>query len=193
MNKAKVTQRSVGCIYYAFPSPAPLLDPILVLNGEGREQKRNNKDFPINNICFPSIVQTEYAPEGYELCSVSILEQALSDHDGDHASLDSSVRKHLSTWFPDHTEDIMDEKKWVQKGIYIINNAQPAHFGTDGCASIHGGRDAQCFQGLVPLPKGIFVSGDYMATSTFNGALESGVNAGEMVARFLADSLVPSK
>ena len=189
----KVPQRSVGCIYYAFQSPAPLIDPILILNGEGKEQQRNTKDFPINNCCFPSVVQRDYAPEGYELCSVSILEQALSDHDGDHASLDTSVRKHLSTWFPDHANDIMDEKKWVQKGIYIINNAQPAHFGTDGCASIHGGRDCSVFQGVVSLPNGIFVSGDYMATSTFNGALESGVNAGETVARFLADSLVPSK
>lgn len=32
----------------------------------------------------------------------------------------------------------------------------------------------------------IVVSGDYMVTSTFNGSLESGVNAEETVVRFLA-------
>ncbi|KAL7525554.1 hypothetical protein ACHAXR_001056, partial [Thalassiosira sp. AJA248-18] len=52
--------RSVGCIYYGFRSPAPIVDPILILNGEGSEQ-RNKKDYPINNICFPSRVQRGYA------------------------------------------------------------------------------------------------------------------------------------
>eukprot|EP00984_Skeletonema_dohrnii_P022323 scaffold11456_cov163-Skeletonema_dohrnii-CCMP3373.AAC.1 len=34
----KLSQRSVGCIYYAFQSPAPLEEPILLLNGEGHER-----------------------------------------------------------------------------------------------------------------------------------------------------------
>ena len=53
-------QRSVGCIYYGFQSPAPLTDPILILNGEGGSPdnggRRNTKDYPINNVCFPSVV-----------------------------------------------------------------------------------------------------------------------------------------
>ena len=179
----KLDQRSVGCIYYSFQSPAPLSDPILVLNGEGAD-RRNTKEYPINNVCFPSVVQRSYAPDGYELCSVSILENALSEHGGDHASLDAAVRKQLSTWFPEYGKDIMDHNKLVKKGLYTINNAQPAHYGTEESANIHGGRDCSKFRG-VDLPKGVFICGDHMATSTFNGALESGVNAGESVSRYL--------
>ena len=178
----RLDQRSVGCVYYAFQSPAPLLEPILVLNGEGKD-RRNTKEYPVNNVCFPSVVQRSYAPVGYELCSVSILENALTEH-GDHDSLDAAVRKQLSTWFPDHAREIMDHTKWIQKGVYIINNAQPAHYGTGQSANIHGGRDCSKFRG-VDLPNGVFVCGDHMATSTFNGALESGVNAGESVSRYL--------
>jgi len=194
-------QRSVGCIYYAFRSPAPLSDPILVLNGEGSQNgRRNTKDFPINNVCFPSVVHRNYAPDGYELCSVSILENALSGHatttrvggDGgdDHASLDAAVRRQLSSWFPDFAANIMDESKWVRKGVYVVNNAQPAHYGKKGddgslCANVHGGRDCSAFQGEA-MPGGLFVCGDHMATSTFNGALESGVNAGDAAGNFLS-------
>ena len=181
----RLGQRSVGCVYYAFQSPAPLVEPILVLNGEGAD-RRNTKEYPVNNVCFPSVVQKSYAPDGYELCSVSILEMALSEHAGDHNSLDSSVRKQLSTWFPDYEKDIMDHTKWIKKGVYTINNAQPAHYGTEESANIHGGRDCSKFRGVY-LPKGVFVCGDHMATSTFNGALESGVNAGESVSRFLSE------
>jgi len=177
----KLDQRSVGCVYYAFQSPAPLSDPILVLNGEGAD-RRNTKEYPVNNVCFPSVVQRSYAPDGYELCSVSILETAMSEHGGDHASLDAAVRKQLSTWFPDYEKDIMDHTKWIKKGVYTINNAQPAHYGTEESANFHGGRSSK-FRGV--LPNGIFVCGDHMATSTFNGALESGVNAGESVSRYL--------
>ena len=178
----KLDQRSVGCVYYAFQSPAPLSEPILVLNGEGKD-RRNTKEYPVNNVCFPSVVQRSYAPIGYELCSVSILETALSEH-SDHDSLDAAVRRQLSTWFPEYEQDIMDNMKWIRKGVYTIKNAQPAHYGNEESANIHGGRVSSKFKG-VDLPKGVFICGDHMATSTFNGALESGVNAGESVSRYL--------
>ena len=173
----KLSQRSVGCIYYAFPSPAPLEEPILILNGEGYD-RRNTKDFPVNNIYFPSVVQTSYAPNGYELCCVSILEGAIAEHDGNESTLDTSVRKQLSVWFPDFAEDILNESIWVKKGYYVISNAQPAQFDEEDCANTYGGRDCCTFQG-VTMPSGMYVAGDYMATSSFNGALESGVNAGD--------------
>eukprot|EP00985_Skeletonema_marinoi_P011241 scaffold5328_cov198-Skeletonema_marinoi.AAC.5 len=180
----KLSQRSVGCIYYAFQSPAPLEEPILLLNGEGHE-RRNTKQFPVNNICFPSIVHKSYAPDGYELCCVSLLENAISEHDEDQASLDMAVRKQLSAWFPGFASDIIDESKWVTKGFYLISNAQPTQFNEDGCANVHGGRDCDAFQGLA-MPDGMFLAGDHMATATFNGALESGVNAGDAVNSFLS-------
>lgn len=180
----KLSQRSVGCIYYAFSSPAPLEEPILILNGEGYE-RRNTKDFPVNNICFPSIVQKSYAPNGYELCCVSLLEGAIAEHEGNQGALDMAVRKQLSMWFPAFAGDIIDESKWVTKGFYLISNAQPAQFDEEGCANVQGGRDCSTFQGLM-MPDGLFVAGDHMATATFNGALESGVNAGNAVNNFLS-------
>ena len=185
-------QRSVGCIYYAFQSPAPLTDPILILNGEGNADdlggSRNSKEYPINNVCFPSVVQRGYAPAGFELCSVSILEKALTEHVQEN-ELDGAVRRQLSSWFPDYSSDILDETRWVRKGLYVIPHAQPAHYdsssGKDvGCASVHGGRDCSTFQGME-LPRGMFVCGDHMATSTLNGAFESGVNAGGAAIFFL--------
>lgn len=173
----QLTQRTVACILYALPSPPPLLEPILILNGEGTT-RRNTKQYPINNVCFPSVVHKSYAPDGYELCSVSILEKALIEYEGDYEALDVDVRKHLSTWFPEHAQNILDSSVWVQKEIFIIKDAQPAQFNEEYCANVNGGRNCTTFRG-EQFPKGVYVCGDYTATSTFNGALESGVNAGQ--------------
>ena len=130
-------QRSVACIYFAFRSPAPILDPILILNGEGSE-RRNTKDFPINNVCFPSVVQREYAPTGWELCSVTVLEQALAAHGGDLASLEAAVRGQLAAWLLERArDDVRDPSRWVHKGTYVIDAAQPAHYGAEGGANVH--------------------------------------------------------
>ena len=177
-------QRTVGCLYYAFESPAPVLEPILLLNGEG--PGRRNKDFPVNNICFPSVVQDSYSPEGFELCSVSVLESALKEYsnenkDGiDYKALDEAVRRQLAGWFPDFAAGILDESVWVNKGAYCIPNAQPAQFGSPHSANASGGRPCGSFQG-IGLPAGLLVCGDHTATATLNGALESGVNAGRAI------------
>jgi phytoene dehydrogenase-like protein len=175
--------RTVACLYYALPSPPPLIEPILILNGEGSSQ-RNTNNYPINNVCFPSIVQRSYAPEGYELCSVSILENALLEYNGDLESLDADARRQLATWFPGQADAITDTSIWVQKGMHVIQDAQPAHFSEADCANVHGGRDCTMFHG-EKLPDGMYVCGDYMATATLNGALESGVNAGEAVGSYI--------
>ena len=41
------------------------------------------------------------------------------------------------------------------------------------------------------MPSGMYIAGDYMATSSFNGALESGVNDGlEMLSTELESKIV---
>ena len=183
-------RRSVGCVYYGFESPAPILDPVLILNSEGGRDmsRRNTREYPINNVCFPSRVQGGYAPRGHELCSVSILENALNEHGRDVDSIDRSVRTQLATWFPEYARDIVDGSRWIRKGAYVIDEAQPANYRRDrggvGCANVHGGRDCSTFRG-ASLPGGVFVCGDHMATATLNGALESGVNAGDAAARVI--------
>jgi phytoene dehydrogenase-like protein len=91
----ELSQRTVACLYYSLPSPPPLLEPILVL-------KCNTKRFPINNVCFPFVVQASYSPQGYELSSVSVLENALNEYNGYYEALDGDVRKQHSSWFLDH-------------------------------------------------------------------------------------------
>eukprot|EP00536_Pseudo-nitzschia_multiseries_P002551 jgi/Psemu1/183754/e_gw1.34.36.1 len=175
------TQRAVGCLYYGFEGPAPVEDPILVLNGMIDEN-----DDPVNNVCFPSVVNEGYAPEGYNLCSVTILSDAMNRYMDKPDELDQAVRRQLGTWFVDQQSDIMD--KWDLKQIFYVSIAQPSQFNGPQPASFNGGRSSTSFYGKE-LPSGFYVCGDHMATATLNGAVESGVQAGTDVAKaMLVDS-----
>lgn len=174
-------QRSVGCLYYGFEGTPPVTDPILILNGIG--QRRGDKANPVNNVCFPSVVNEGYAPEGYSLCSATVLKGAMDAYKGREDELDDAVRKQLATWFPGYEYDIM--KKWELKRIYKIPNAQPGQLKGPFPANVNGGRDCTTFRGMG-LPKGLFLCGDHMATATLNGALESGANAGIAAAKLFS-------
>lgn len=175
-NEEAQTQRSVGCLYYSFDSDVPVSEPILILNGASRDPEMS----PVNNICFPSVVSSKYTPKGSNVCSVTILKPAMDYYDGRVDDLDAAVRKQLTSWFPsEFSDDILN--KWELKGSYDIKNAQPAQFNGPTPANVNGGRGTTFFRDQ-PLPKGVFVCGDHMATATLNGALESGVNAGEAAA-----------
>ena len=172
-----VIERSVGCLYYSFESESPLDEPILVLNGV---EERGTRVSPINNACFPSVVCDDYSPKGSNLCSVSILENVLAEFDGRDDELDIAVRKQLSGWFPSHAESILDPQRWKLEKIYRISGAQPAQYGCSYPANANGGRDATKFRG-AKLPRGMLVAGDHISTSSLNGALGSGIVAGEAV------------
>ncbi|KAI2512792.1 flavin containing amine oxidoreductase [Fragilaria crotonensis] len=171
-------QRSVGCLYYSFDGDAPIQEPILILSGLGND--RGTEKFPINNLCFPSIVNPSYAPPGKSLCSVTVLKPAMELYEGREADLDLAVRRQLKTWFPDY-----NTRAWRLLQMYSIPNAQPAQLGGPVAANANGGRDCQAFRGTV-LPAGMFVCGDHMATATLNGALESGINAGKAAVAAIA-------
>jgi len=176
----KQKQREVGCVYYSFKSEVPVKDPILILNGIGKE--RGNEENPVNNVCFPSCVAEGYAPAGCGLCSVTLLKGAMDVYKGREEELDHAVRNQLGTWFPDQKEDILNT--WKLERIYSIPKAQPSQFNGPLPANVNGGRNCGTYRGK-DLPKGLFVSGDHMATATLNGALESGVNAGAAAAKAL--------
>lgn len=178
------TQRSVGCLYYSFESKAPVEEPILILNGA-----RTSPDVgPVNNICFPSIVSPTYAPEGKNICSVTLLKPAMDKYNGDIAKLDETVRKQLVSWFPkEFTDDILNS--WKLAGSYDIQSAQPSQLGGPSPASVTGGRDNSLFRDQK-LPNGLFVCGDHMATATLNGALESGVKAGQAAASHISQQSI---
>lgn len=173
-------QRSVGCLYYSFKGKPPVQDPILILNGLGTEV--GNLENPVNNVCFPSVVSPSYAPEGSNLCSVTVLEKTLNLYDGRDSDLDTDVRKQLGTWFPEYKNEISND--WILLNIYKIPKAQPSQFKGPSPANRNHGRKSDTFYGM-DLPSGIFVCGDHTATATLNGALESGYHAGIKASSFV--------
>lgn len=176
-------QRSVGCLYYTFQGDAPVTEPILILNGmtattDDSSDELTNQQQPVNNVCFPSVVNGGYAPDRYNLCSVTILNDAMMTYKNRPDELDKAVRRQLGSWFTDQKDDIM--KRWKLKKIFYIPKAQPSQYNGPFPASFNGSRSSTNFYGKE-LPNGLFVCGDHMATATLNGAIESGVKAGNNV------------
>jgi len=110
----------------------------------------------------------------------------LETYDSRFDELDAMVRTQLASWFPNHDSRIMNE--WQLKAIYKVNNAQPSQYRSPHSANVNGGRACNEFKG-AQLPSGFFLCGDYMATSTLNGAIESGVNVGKVVANEYLNSV----
>ena len=127
-------QVGVGCVYYAFNGSAPIEEPILILNGIDEESR--NKKFPVNNVCFPSVVNKGYAPEGSNLCSVSVLADAMEFYKGRPDDLDEAIRKQLGTWFQGRRSDIIEN--WELKKIFWVPNAQPTQYKGPFPASVSG-------------------------------------------------------
>ena len=146
-DKPDPVQRFVGCLYYSFPGPEPVQDPILILNGIGAE--RGNDQNPINNICFPSVMaQQDYAPPGTGLCSVTVLKDTMDSFEGrgGDEALDAAVRQQLGTWFPDCKDDILN--RWKLERIYKIPKAQPAQLNGPFPANVHEGRPCGTYFGM---------------------------------------------
>lgn len=178
------SQRSVGCVYYTFPNSeetTPVHDKVLILNGEGLESG------PALTVSFLHRIHESYAPPGHGLCSVSVPETYMKEYHGREKALDTRIRQQLSGWWPDYRDIIHNQ--WRFEKSYDIQNAQPGQLKGSFPANVHGGRDCSKWIGgggsFFELPKGVFVCGDYMATSTLNGAIESGLNAAQAAARFL--------
>jgi phytoene dehydrogenase-like protein len=113
-------QQSVGCLYYSFKGEPPVKDPILILNGIGSEA--GNDQNPVNNVCFPSVVNKGYAPEGYSLCSATVLGKAMESFFDRPDKLDQAVRDQLATWFQDQADDI--KSAWELKKIFYVSEAE---------------------------------------------------------------------
>jgi phytoene dehydrogenase-like protein len=111
-------QRSVGCLYYTFKGPPPVEEPILILNGISEEFEKTPPSNLVNNVCFPSVVNKGYAPDGFNLCSVTILGKNMEAYEGRHSELDSAVRQELASWFQNPI-DILEN--WTLKKIFHVS------------------------------------------------------------------------
>lgn len=155
---AKGSPVGTTCLYYSIDGPPPpgAEDPILFLNGDGPSAG------PINNMCFPSVVSSTYAPPSKTLASVSLLGVT----DSSQESLDADVRKQLHDWFPHG--NISD---WKLLKVFRIPYAQPP-------------QPLPSLQRREPrLDRGIYVAGDHRSDATLDGAMRSGRYAAQALLR----------
>jgi len=154
--------QSTQCLYFSLDSnQSPTRDPILFLDGNPA-----SKAWHINHVAFPSIVQPTYAPAGKVLASVSVLGKP--DLQGE--AFVQEVKGELEAWFG------WGVRTWKHLRTYSIPKAfvQPSY----------------------PVPKeeslgvgvtddGVILCGDYTATSSIEGAVQSGLVAAEKVMQTL--------
>lgn len=102
-------RRSVAetCIYFHAAWKPPFKHPFLVLNGE--------TDGPINNIAFPSMVSSQYAPPGQTLIAVVVLGEEWQEK----SNLEGLVRAQCVEWFGKGVEE------WSHLKTYRIDHALP--------------------------------------------------------------------
>jgi phytoene dehydrogenase-like protein len=141
--------RSAYALHLAVPQPAPIAKPWLILPGDSQG--------PIASISFPSLVVTGYAPAGFELATVAVLE----DHGAD--DLWSAVQTQLRQFFGDSVD------QWYLLHQDFIKQALPAQGPED----------------LSPEPiaehNGIILCGDCQSRPGIGPALASGFAAAERV------------
>jgi phytoene dehydrogenase-like protein len=143
--------------YYA-AQQAPVNEPILLLNGEGRSAG------PVNNVAVLSAVSPTYAPAGAHLVMASVVGEAPGE-DTALRRLDNEVRAHIKKWFG----AIVDS--WQLLRAYPLPHALPQQ------------RHAEWEQAPVRLggSGGVYMCGDYRETASIQGALGSGRRAAEAV------------
>jgi phytoene dehydrogenase-like protein len=145
--------------YYAVRQ-APVNEPIILLNGEGRAAG------PVNNAAVMSAVAPDYAPPGEHLVVASVVGEAPAEGAA-LMRLDEAVRAHMRKWFG----PVVDS--WRTLGGYPLARALPQQ------------RHAEWEQGPVRLAGsgGVYMCGDYRETASIQGALASGRRAAEAVVK----------
>ena len=98
--------RSATCLYFA-ADRAPLTEPILVLNGDGKG--------PVNNLCVPSVLSPAFAPPGATLISATVLDHSPAAVE----QLEADSRDQLARWFGPQVW------RWRLLRTYQIPHAQP--------------------------------------------------------------------
>ncbi|MFT5701723.1 MAG: phytoene dehydrogenase-like protein [Desulforhopalus sp.] len=102
-------RRSVAetCIYFSADWTPPFKNPFLILNGE--------TDGPINNIAFPSMVSSQYAPPGKTLIAIVVLGEEWQKK----SNLLDLVQSQCLEWFGESV------KEWSHLKTYRLAHALP--------------------------------------------------------------------
>jgi phytoene dehydrogenase-like protein len=145
---------------------APVDEPIILLNGEGRTAG------PVNHVAVMSAVSPQYAPPGGHLVIANVVGEAPAK-DASLVRLDGAVRVHMGKWFGPMVNS------WKMLGAYTLARALPQQ------------RHAEWEQAPVRLAGsgGVYMCGDYRETASIQGALASGRRAAEAVIKDLHGDL----
>ena len=144
--ETEVPANAVTCLYFDAPRP-PIAGAWLVLDGQSQG--------PVNNLCVPSEVSSNYAPAGRALISATILGNPGTD-------IESQVRHQLDNWFGSTAD-------WRHLRTYRILYALPAQ--PNGT--------------LSPVAKNprlgdnLYRCGDDLDIASINGAMLSGLRAAD--------------
>ena len=149
---APIESRMAMTLYFSIRGPAPIADPIIMLNGD--------MEWPIQNACIPSLVCPNYAPPGHHLASVVVL----GDPSQSDAEIESKVRAQLARWLD------QDLSAWQLLRIYRIRNAHPAH------------QPETVAEKPTRLNNGVYLCGDHRFMPSIQAALVNGRHAAEAVA-----------
>ncbi|MGF1580426.1 MAG: NAD(P)/FAD-dependent oxidoreductase [Gemmataceae bacterium] len=148
--------KSVCCVYYA-AEKSPVVEPVLVLNAEGRG--------PVNNFSVLSDVASSYAPPGSALLSASVL----GNPDQSDEQLEMSVRDHLREWYGPTVSN------WRHLRTYRIQHALPDQTPPA----------LQDPERPVQLRPGLYLCGDHRDNASINGAMVSGRRTAEILLKQL--------
>ena len=148
LNKSKAVFQGTRNYYFEGPASTRISNS-LILNG--------NQEGSIMHFCFPSAVQSSYAPEGRALCSVTLRDHWL-DQDP------NLVLKELRELFPDNPWH-----EWKFLDSFHIPNAIPSFIGKA--------------KPLFSRQENIFFAGDGESYPSINGAMRSGREVAEFIIR----------
>lgn len=147
------TYSTTFCLYFSAPGRLGT-GRLLMLNGEGRG--------PINNAAVLTEVAPGYAPPNSSLLSATVLDPG----DLSGSGLEDAVRAQLGAWLQ------ADTRRWRCVGMYRIRRALPVY--------PPGRMDWVQRDARLEIP-GFYVCGDYCATPSLLGAVESGKRAAQAV------------
>jgi phytoene dehydrogenase-like protein len=150
--------RRALCLYFAAELP-PVQEGILVLDGEGRG--------PISNLAVMSRISADYAPPGRDLISATVLEDAI-----DRPGLRDEAMHQLREWFGAQVDG------WEEVASYSIDVGLPDQSLPAGGVRARPGR----------TDGGVFVCGDHRVHGSIEGAIVSGLETADAVARALEGS-----
>ncbi len=152
-------------VWYSTGGNPPFSEPILVLNGDGTDDRRGEfGGGPVNHLAVLSNASPDYAPAGDGLVSANIVGVS-SDTD---ERLDERVRTQLTRWFGPSVG------AWERLTVQRIPRALPdVRTMMDRLDALPAGDAPAC------LDEGLFVCGDHLTAGSIEFALRSGRLAGE--------------